>query len=104
MRIVEYLFGIYLRRRRHQRYAKFFGSSQVGSKAYAVYKANNDAEFAQNDLLLQTNRIHAFGPARYGSDSNTSIWLRLHTRKICERIVADRELNFAKRISDPRNT
>ena len=74
---------------------------KFGGKAYAVYKPSNDAEFAQNDLLLQTNRIHAFGPARYGSDSNTSIWLRLHTRKICERIVADRELNFAKRISDP---
>ena len=74
---------------------------KFGGKAYAVYKPSNDAEFAQNDLLLQTNRIHAYGPARYGSESNTSMWLRLHTRKICDRIVADRELNFARRISDP---
>ncbi|MEC7907453.1 MAG: HAD family hydrolase [Verrucomicrobiota bacterium] len=74
---------------------------KFGGKAYAVYKPSNDAEFAQNDLLLQTNRIHAYGPARYRSDSNTSMWLRLHTRKICDRIVADRELNFARRISDP---
>ena len=74
---------------------------KFGGKAYAVYKPSNDAEFAQNDVLLQTNRIHAYGPARYGSDSNTSMWLRLHTQKICDRIVADRELNFARRISEP---
>ncbi len=74
---------------------------KFGGKAYAVYKPSNDAEFAQNDLLLQTNRIHAYGPARYGGDSNTSMWLRLHTQKICDRIVADRELNFARRISEP---
>ncbi len=74
---------------------------KFGGKAYAVYKQGNDAEFAQNDLLLQTGRIHAYGPARYAGDSNTSMWLRLHIQKICDRIVADREFSFARRISEP---
>ena len=74
---------------------------KFGGKAYAVYKPSNEAEFAQNDLLLQTGRIHAYGPARYGGDSNTSMWLRLHVQKICDRIVADREANFAQRIAKP---
>ncbi len=74
---------------------------KFGGKAYAVYKPSNEAEFAQNDLLLQTNRIHAYGPARFSSDSNTSMWLRLHVQKICDRIVADREANFARRIEEP---
>ena len=72
---------------------------KIGGKAYRVYKPSNDAEFAQNELLLQTNRIHAYAPAHNGSESNTSIWPRLYTRKIRDRIVGDRELNFAKRIS-----
>lgn len=74
---------------------------KFGGKAYAVYKPSNEAEFAQNDLLLQTNRIHAYGPAHYSGDSNTSMWLRLHVRKICDRIVADREINFARRVAEP---
>ena len=74
---------------------------KIGGKAYAVYKPSNDAEFAQNELLLQTNRIHTYAPAHNGSGSNTSIWLRLYTRKVCDQIVGDRELNFAKRISGP---
>lgn len=74
---------------------------KFGGKTYAVYKPSNEAEFAQNDLLLQTNRIHAYGPARYQGDSNTSMWLKLHVQKMCDRIVADREANFAQRISKP---
>jgi len=74
---------------------------KFGGKAYAVYKPSNEAEFAQNDLLLQTNRIHAYGPARFSEDSNTSMWLKLHVQKICNRIVADREANFARRMEEP---
>ena len=59
-----------------------FGSPQIRRQSLRGCKPSNDAEFAQNDLLLQTNRIHAYGPARYGSESNTSMWLRLHTPKI----------------------
>ncbi len=74
---------------------------KFGGKTYAVYKSGNIEEFEQNDRLLQTGRIHAYGPARYMSDSNTSMWLRMHIHKICERIVADREANLALRVTKP---
>ncbi len=74
---------------------------KFGGKAYAVYKPGNEEEFEQNDRLLQTGRIHAYGPARYLSDSNTSMWLRMHIHKICDRIVADREANLAIRVTKP---
>lgn len=74
---------------------------KFGGKAFAVYKPGNDKEFEQNDLLLQTDRIHAYGPARYSPESNTSMWLRMHVHKICERIVADREAYLAKHTARP---
>ena len=74
---------------------------KFGGKAYAVYKPGNDKEFEQNDVLLQTNRIHAYGPARYLPDSNTYMWLRMHVNKICQRIVDDREAYFAQRVAKP---
>lgn len=74
---------------------------KFGGKAYAVYKPGNEAEFEQNDLLLQTGRIHAYGPARYLPDSNTSMWLRMHVHKIAQRIVAEREAYLATRVSKP---
>lgn len=74
---------------------------KYGGKAYAVYKPGNKKEFEQNDRLLQSNRIHAYGPARYLDDSNTTMWLNMHIQQICDRIVADRELNFSRRISKP---
>lgn len=74
---------------------------KFGGMAYAVYKPGNAKEFAQNDRLLQTNRIHAYGPARYTGDGNTSMWLNLHIEKICDRIVQDRELDFSRKVSKP---
>ncbi len=74
---------------------------KFGGKAYAVYKPGNDEEFEQNDVLLQTNRIHAYGPARYSGDSNTAMWLRMHVHKICQRIVDDREAYLAQRVAKP---
>ncbi len=74
---------------------------KFGGMAYAVYKPGNAKEFAQNDRLLQTNRIHAYGPARYTGDGNTSMWLKLHIEKICDRIVQDRELDFSRKVSKP---
>ncbi|MCH6256456.1 haloacid dehalogenase-like hydrolase [Puniceicoccaceae bacterium K14] len=74
---------------------------KYGGKAYAVYKPGNKKEFEQNDRLLQSNRIHSYGPARYVDDSNTTMWLNMHIQQICDRIVADRELNFSRRISKP---
>ncbi len=64
-----------------------------GGKAFAVYTQGNEDEFAQNDMLLETGRIDAYGPCLYTPQSPTSIWLRMHVRKICERIL--KETNYA---------
>ena len=62
-----------------------------GGKAFAVYTQGNEDEFAQNDMLLETGRIDAYGPCLYTPQSPTSIWLRMHVRKICERIIRETE-------------
>ena len=72
-----------------------------GGKTYAVYGPGAMDEFEQNDRLLQVNRIHAYGPARYLPDSNTSMWLKMHINAICDRIIVDREANLALRVSKP---
>ena len=72
-----------------------------GGKAYAVYNPNNPAEFAQNDRLLQSGRIHGYGPADYTEASSTARWLRLHVQAICDRIVADRELAVSQKTTRP---
>ena len=58
-------------------------------------------EFAQNDRLLQSDRIDAYGPADYRPASSTAQWLRLHIHQICDRIVADRETAVATKASKP---
>jgi hypothetical protein len=72
-----------------------------GGKAYAVYNPDKQEEFAQNDRLLQSDRIDAYGPADYTAKSSTSQWLRLHIHQICDRIVADREAAVALKASKP---
>jgi len=72
-----------------------------GGKAYAVYNPDKPEEFAQNDRLLQSDRIDAYGPADYTEKSSTSQWLRLHIHQICDRIVADREAAVALKASKP---
>src|ERR1043165_4182567 len=68
-----------------------------GGRAYAVYNPDKSAEFEQNDRLLQSGRIHGYGPADYRPGSSTSNWLRLHIHQICDRIVADREVAVASK-------
>ena len=60
-----------------------------GGKAFAVYSPKNEAEFEQNDFLLSSGRIDAYGPNVYTPDSSTSTWLKMHVNKICQRIVKD---------------
>jgi hypothetical protein len=72
-----------------------------GGRAYAVHDPANAAEFAQNDRLLQAQRIHGYGPADYRPESTTARWLRLHLHSICDRIVADRELAVAQKTTKP---
>ncbi len=74
---------------------------QGGGRAYAVYNPAKAAEFEQNDRLLQSGRIHGYGPADYRPGSNTFQWLRLHIHQICDRIVADRETAVASKASKP---
>jgi hypothetical protein len=72
-----------------------------GGRAYAVYNPDKAAEFEQNDRLLQSGRIHGYGPADYRSGSSTAQWLRLHIHQICDRIVTDREAAVASKASKP---
>ena len=60
-----------------------------GGKTFAVYTEDNPAEFEQNDRLRETNRIDSYGPNRYTPDSSTSIWLKMHVGKICDRILKE---------------
>lgn len=72
-----------------------------GGRAYAVYNPEKTEEFAQNDRLLQSGRIHGYGPADYRSGSSTWQWLRMHIHQICDRIVADREAAVAAKAAKP---
>ncbi len=72
-----------------------------GGRAYAVYNPEKPEEFAQNDRLLQSGRIHGYGPADYRETSSTSQWLRMHLHQICDRIVTDREAAVALKATRP---
>lgn len=72
-----------------------------GGKVYAVYDPSKPKDFEQNDNLLQTGRIHAYGPADYRPDSSTAHWLTMHVNKICERIASEAENTLAARRGDP---
>jgi hypothetical protein len=72
-----------------------------GGRAYAVYNPASPEEFAQNDRLLQSGRIHGYGPADYTEKSSTAQWLRMHLHQICDRIVTDREAAVALKASKP---
>jgi len=72
-----------------------------GGMTYAVYNPSVRAEFEQNDRLRQAGRIDHYGPADYTEGSATTNWLQLHIGKICDRIVADREITMASRVSRP---
>ncbi|MSU67695.1 MAG: haloacid dehalogenase-like hydrolase [Opitutia bacterium] len=72
-----------------------------GGRAYAVYNPEKPEEFAQNDRLLQTGRIHGYGPADYRETSSTTQWLRMHLHQICDRIVNDREAAVAMKATRP---
>jgi hypothetical protein len=69
-----------------------------GGKTFAVYAPENEAEFEQNDMLLQSGRIDSYGPCVYSKGSATHAWLKMHVRKICERIVGDYHNMVAARV------
>lgn len=72
-----------------------------GGKTFAVYNPENEEEFAQNDSLLQSGRIHAYGPANYSTGSASSMWIKMHIDKISQRIVKERKQALEERLSKP---
>lgn len=72
-----------------------------GGLCFAVYEPDNAKEFAQNDMLLQNERVHAYGPADYTQRSSTHMWISMHVQQMCDRIVLEREANLASRIKHP---
>jgi hypothetical protein len=72
-----------------------------GGLTFAVYDPESDAEFAQNDSLLQAGRIHSYGPADYRDNSSTNMWLRMHVRQIATRICEDKRRAMASRMKEP---
>ncbi len=72
-----------------------------GGKTFAVYTPESLASFEQNDSLLADKRIDAYGPADYSEGTATNKWLKMHIKKICERIVRDTEESIQKRIGKP---
>ena len=72
-----------------------------GGKTYGVYNPAHSGEFEQNDRLLQSGRIHGYGPADYTDTSSTARWLRMHIHAICDRIVTDREQAVALKTTKP---
>lgn len=72
-----------------------------GGRTYGVYNPEHGGEFEQNDRLLQSGRIHGYGPADYTPGSSTARWLRMHIHGMCDRIVGDRELAVAQQTTRP---
>lgn len=72
-----------------------------GGKTYAVYPRGSQKSFAQNDSLLRSGRIQAYGPADFTATSSTAMWLSMHVADICDQIVHDREQALARRMTRP---
>ncbi|MDR0590629.1 MAG: haloacid dehalogenase-like hydrolase [Puniceicoccales bacterium] len=72
-----------------------------GGKAFAVYDPGNEKEFAQNDRMLGEGRIDAYGPADYRLEGATARWLRMHVRKIVQRMLDERERLTEKLVGKP---
>jgi len=72
-----------------------------GGRTFAVYDPKSQGEFAQNDRLLQANRIHAYGPTDFSEHSNTAMWLKMHVCSICDQIVEDRERAMTRKVGKP---
>ncbi|GHC04361.1 HAD family hydrolase [Cerasicoccus arenae] len=72
-----------------------------GGKTYAVYDPARENEFLQNDQLLQDGRVDSYGPADYTANSQTTRWLKMQVRRICERLVAESEAALALRVKKP---
>lgn len=72
-----------------------------GGKTYAVFHPEHEAEFAQCDSLLQTGRVHGYGPCDYTESSFTTRWIRHAVTGMIDRLVAERRQALDRRVSQP---
>jgi len=72
-----------------------------GGKAFAVYVPESEAEFAQNDALLQAGRVHGYGPCDYSAASFTPKWIRHALAGMVERLAQERARSLAARVTRP---
>ena len=72
-----------------------------GGRAFAVYVPESEAEFAQNDALLQTGRVHGYGPCDYTPASFTPKWIRHALAGMAERLAQERARALAARVARP---
>ncbi len=72
-----------------------------GGKTYAVFHPDHEAEFAQCDSLLQTGRVHGYGPCDYSEGSLTTRWIRHAIMGMIERLSAERRQSMDRRVSQP---
>lgn len=72
-----------------------------GGKTYAVYDPTRESEFLQNDQLLQDGRVDSYGPADYTATTQTTRWLKMQVRRICDRLVEEGEAALASRVKKP---
>lgn len=72
-----------------------------GGYAYAVYNEHSEAEFEQNDHMLNDGRIDAYGPANYTDDSSTVRWIKMKIKQICSRIIRETDEIICNSIGEP---
>ncbi|MEO0796431.1 MAG: HAD family hydrolase [Verrucomicrobiota bacterium] len=72
-----------------------------GGKTYAVYDPESESEFLQNDQLQQDARVDSYGPADYTAKSQTTRWLKMQVRRICDRLADEGEAALALRVKKP---
>ncbi len=74
---------------------------RAGGRTFAVYDPSRESEFLQNDQLLQDGRVDSYGPADYTVTSQTTRWLKMQVRRICDRLVQEGEAALALRVKKP---
>lgn len=62
-----------------------------GGLTFAVYPRKDAFRFRQVIELLETGRIHAYGPADYQNDSETYVWIKDKILSIANRIVEEKK-------------
>lgn len=75
-----------------------------GGKTFAVYNKGSQKEFAQNDRLLQSGRIHGYSPTNFEETSDTGMWLKMHVCTICDQITEQREIALNRKVRNRDNT